>query len=289
MTGRFAPSPTGDLHFGSLISAVASYADIRHHGGRWLLRIEDVDEQRAVAGAAERIESTLRAFGMESDAPVVQQSDRTDAYASAVALLLDAGAAFPCACTRSDLPKGGVYPGTCAEGLPPGKQARTIRLRVPAGETCFDDEIRGRICQDLTREVGAFVIRRADGFHAYQLAVVVDDAWQEVNRVVRGGDLLDSTPRQLVLQAALGFPRPAYAHHPVAVDQAGRKLGKSWGAVPVDGDDPIPALIAAWRFLGQPPDVPSSARTTVDAFWRWALDHWSPGHVPASETILAPS
>ena len=282
--GRFAPSPTGRLHFGSLISAVACHAQARAEGGRWLVRIEDVDRAREVQGAADAILEDLRAHGMTSDEPVVRQRDRDAAYEAVIAELLARGVAFHCACTRSDLPPDGVYPGTCVNGLPAGCEPRSIRVSVPDDVIGFDDRIQGRCEQQLAAEVGAFVIRRADGYYAYQLAVVVDDAWQGITEVVRGCDLLDSTARQIHLQRLLGYPTPRYAHHPVIVTDDGRKLSKALASTPIRADDPMPALLAAWAFLGQPPPPPAARRQPL-AFWEWAPGAWRLDDVPRRQTI----
>ncbi len=220
--GRFAPSPTGLLHAGSLTTAVGSYLQARSQGGEWLLRIEDLDPPREMPGASAAILRTLEAFGFAWDGPVVRQSQRLDAYQQALDQLIAQQRAYPCACTRREIALAGhpgldgvVYPGTCRAGLPAGRHGRAWRLRVPAGRICFEDGLHGRIEQDVSACVGDYVLKRADGLFAYQLAVVVDDAWQGVNAVVRGADLLDSTTRQIVLQQALGVPTPSYMHLPV--------------------------------------------------------------------------
>jgi glutamyl-Q tRNA(Asp) synthetase len=283
--GRFAPSPTGALHFGSLIAAVASLADARAQGGAWLVRIEDLDRARVVPGAADAILRTLHACGMVPDEEPLYQSQHTDAYAAALTQLTALDLTYPCGCSRTDIARAGrqgeegpVYPGTCRGGLPPGRSARSIRLRTPAGEVRFCDLIQGEQCQDVAAASGDCVLWRADGCHAYQLAVVVDDAWQDITHVVRGADLLMSTPRQILLQRALDLPRPVYAHVPLALDAAGRKLSKSLAAVPVDAADPLPALRSAWQWLGQRPPPPSGS---VGDFWRHALPHWCIARVPA--------
>ena len=231
--GRFAPSPTGLLHAGSLLTAVASCLDARRHGGEWWLRIEDLDPPREMPGASSRILATLEAFGFEWDGELVYQHDRHERYAAALERLIAAGVAYPCACTRKDIARvavrgidGPVYPGTCRHGLPAGQAARAWRLRVPAGPVRFIDRIVGEQVQDVARDVGDFVLRRADGLWAYQLAVVVDDADQGMTDIVRGADLLDSTPRQIVLMHALGVPVPRHAHVPLVVNAAGEKLSK---------------------------------------------------------------
>lgn len=248
--GRFAPSPTGPLHFGSLLAAFGSWLAARSLGGEWWIRIEDVDGGRVVPGAALGQLRTLAAFGLDHDGPVAWQSQRGDLYAAALKQLLEAGLAFECHCSRADVAAtGGVHRGCRARAR---RADPAMRLRVRDGTwTAFDDAAHGRVTQDVAREVGDFVLRRADGWWAYQLAVVVDDAVQGVTDVVRGADLLESTPRQLLLQQALGVSQPRYLHLPLVVDGEGRKLSKSAGSLPVDPHDPVPALRAAWIALGQ--------------------------------------
>ena len=265
--GRFAPSPTGDLHFGSLLAAFGSWLRARQARGRWLVRIEDLDPPREVAGAAGRQLDTLAAFGFVPDEDVAWQSRRSDLYQEALARLLQDGRAFFCHCSRTDLAAmGGVHRACVA------RQPRTdpaVRLRV-ADESvvAFDDAVRGRIEQDVAREVGDFVLKRADGYWAYQLAVVVDDAAQGITEVVRGADLLDSTPRQILLQRALGLRTPAYAHLPLVLGADGRKLSKSDAALPVDPADPLPALREAWLRLGQAGSVLDGANGVADLLQR---------------------
>ncbi|SNS40057.1 glutamyl-Q tRNA(Asp) synthetase [Noviherbaspirillum humi] len=277
--GRFAPSPTGPLHQGSLVAALASHLDARAHGGRWLVRIEDIDEARALPGAAEDILRTLAAFGMQADGEVVWQSRRKPLYEAAFARL--GSHAYPCGCTRREIADSrlgvasdgaAIYPGTCRHGLAPGKAARAWRLRVPdpgSDRICFDDRWLGEICQDLASEVGDFVLRRADGFWAYQLAVVVDDDDQGVTHVVRGADLLESTPRQIYLQRMLGLAQPSYLHVPVVTNAAGEKLSKQTGALALDVGRPLDGLMAAARFLGLGVEAGS-----VEAFWERAVAGW---------------
>ena len=283
--GRFAPSPTGRLHLGSLVAAVASYAQARAAGGRWLVRMEDLDPPRERPGAAQAIEADLRRFGMQADEPVLYQSTRSAAYEAALDALQAQGQLFPCACSRKSLRGHAIYPGTCRGGLKPGEKGRTLRVRV-AGRITFVDQLQGEQQQDLEREVGDFVVRRGDGLTAYQLAVVVDDAAQGVTEVVRGSDLLDSTPRQIYLQRLLGLPTPQYVHVPVAVNPAGTKLSKQTGATPVDPQNPLPALKAAWRLLGQaaPPGTPQASPAE---FWEAAMPRWQLDHVPAVGEVAA--
>ena len=278
--GRFAPSPTGDLHAGSLLAALGSWLYARRAGGRWLVRVEDVDTPREVAGAADRQLAALHAFGLRADEAVVRQSERDALYRDALEDLVDRGQAFPCWCSRADLaPAGGIH-RACVRAPDPSRPP-AIRLRVADGTRLrFVDDVRGPQVQEVDVEVGDFVLFRADGLWAYQLAVVVDDAAQGVTHVVRGADLLDSTPRQILLQHALGLPTPGSAHLPLVVDEAGRKLSKSLAAMPVDPADPLPALRRAWAALGQSPlDEPG-----VQYAGEWlerAVAAFDPSKIPA--------
>ena len=294
--GRFAPSPTGPLHFGSLVAALASCCDARARGARWLVRIEDVDLPRSVPGATDDILRTLVRYGFAWDGPVEYQSDRTLHYAAALRRLVDAGHAYPCACTRRELESaplgpGGerIYPGTCREGVPAAlasRPRRAFRVRVGDTEVAFVDRLQGPQRQRLADEVGDFVVKRADGLFAYQLAVVVDDAAQGVTDVVRGADLLASTPRQIHLARLLGCHVPTYLHVPVAIDREGHKLSKQTLA-PALPDDPLPALLAAWRFLDQP--SPAVAPRDTAGFWRYAIGAWSPTRLPPVPMLPAPA
>jgi glutamyl-Q tRNA(Asp) synthetase len=278
--GRFAPSPTGNLHFGSLVAAVASYLAARQAGGEWLVRIEDLDRPREVPGSADSILNTLNAFGFEWTGSIVRQRDRTDAYMAALARLTAAKLIYPCSCSRKEIAAAGLdgeeprYPGWCRNGalLPEARCA--FRFRAPPGIVSFDDEIQGSFATDVAAENGDFVLKRRDGLFAYQLAVVVDDAEQGVTHVVRGADLLSSTPRQLLIQQSLGVPTPAYAHVPLATDDQGVKLSKSAGAGAVDTTQPVEELWRTLRFLRQqpPPELRSSPLRTV---WEWAVHHWT--------------
>jgi glutamyl-Q tRNA(Asp) synthetase len=290
--GRFAPSPTGPLHFGSLIAAVGSYLDARANGGAWLVRIEDLDRPRQAEGAADAILRALEAYGFEWDGAVMRQSARAPAYAAALERLQRDGKVFPCACTRreiADSSLGGasepVYPGTCRNGVPSGRPARAIRARVDEEPIAFDDRVQGRIEQRLAREVGDFVVRRADGLYAYQLAVVVDDFEQGVTDVVRGADLLASTPRQILLQRRLGYPTPRYAHLPVAVNRNGEKLSKQTLAAPLCAAEAPWQLWRALRFLGQSP-ARELERASLPQVWAWALANWYTGDVPRRQVLL---
>ena len=296
--GRFAPSPTGPLHFGTLVAAVGSYLDARSHDGAWLLRLEDVDRPRCRPGATDSILRALSAFGFEWDGEVMVQSQRALAYHAALEQLRSSGRIFPCACTRREIADSRhqqslriagdgaqVYPGTCRPGLPPGRPARTWRLRVDADVIDFEDAVQGHIAQDLAQEAGDFVLLRAEGVYSYQLAVTVDDAAQEVSHVVRGADLLDSTARQILLQRLLGLPTPSYAHLPVAVNAAGEKLSKQTRAAPLDTNHPLPLLLSALSFLGQTPPRELADASLAD-FWHWAKVHWKMAKVP-QRRILA--
>lgn len=289
--GRFAPSPTGDLHMGSLIAAVASCLEARVRQGEWLLRIEDLDPPREVTGSADRILSMLDRCGFRWDGPVLYQSSRADAYRAALETLLATGDAYPCACSRTEIaagarlgPEGPVYPGTCRAGLPAAREARALRFKVPDGALCFEDRLQGSICQDVAHEIGDFVIRRADGYFAYQLAVVVDDAWQGVTDVVRGADLLQSTPRQVWLQRRLGLPTPGYLHVPLLLDDDGRKLSKQARSLPVDPRHAEAALFDALRLLRQSPPQELS-RASVAEIWDWAVEYWRPAELTGLERL----
>lgn len=307
--GRFAPSPTGWLHAGSMVAALASWLDARAHGGRWLVRIEDVDGPRCIAGAEDAILRQLADCGLHPDAPPVRQSDRGALYAQALERLHAAGLAYGCRCTRREIAQALqarglgrerhgdlVYPGTCRPGGPqpvPWPEARAVRLLTCADDgrdTVIDwtDRRLGAQRQNLSREVGDFVLRRADGLFAYQLAVVVDDAWQGITHVVRGADLLASTPRQIALQRSLGYPEPVYAHLPVAANPAGEKLSKQTLAQALRVDQASAELVAALRFLGQA--VPGElSRASVAEVWAWARAHWSFAAVPRQALIVLPA
>ncbi|CAE6708865.1 tRNA glutamyl-Q(34) synthetase GluQRS [Paraburkholderia aspalathi] len=283
--GRFAPSPTGPLHFGSLVSALASWLDARAHGGAWLVRVEDIDGPRTVPGAAEEILSTLEHFGMHADEPPVWQSDRIARYQEALEQLKAAGLIYPCGCTRKEIADSLLhvharnttlaYPGTCRSGLH-GKPARAWRLRVPDGDAAvitFEDRWQGKQTQNLATEVGDFVLRRADDQWAYQLAVVVDDADADITHIVRGADLMDSTARQIYLQRCLGVPTPEYLHVPVVTNDQGEKLSKQNGATALDNDKPLEALNAAARHLGL--ELDGTRHTTLEGFYAAATAAWA--------------
>lgn len=285
--GRFAPSPTGPLHFGSLVAALGSYLDARARAGHWLLRIEDVDLPRTVAGAEAEILRALERFGFEWDGPVLRQSERFDAYAEALERLRAGGLVFGCACTRREIADSSLavegtprYPGTCRDGVAAGREARSVRMRAERGDLiAFDDAVQGRLSQDVGEEVGDFVLHRADGMYAYQLAVVVDDAAAGVTDVVRGADLLDSTCRQILLQRALGVATPRYLHLPVATDAAGAKLSKQTRARALEEGTEAAALLAALRFLGQHAPEPLACEPPAKIL-AWAVARWRVDAIP---------
>lgn len=295
--GRFAPSPTGPLHFGSLVTATASFLDARSHGGKWLVRMEDLDKPREVAGAAKDILNTLESFGFYWDDEVLFQSQRTQFYQNTLEQLQSSNLAYACGCSRKEINAsatlgidGPVYPGFCRQGLAAGKQPGTWRLRVNDQPLSFQDLIQGEQSQVLSQQVGDFVIRRADGLFAYQLAVVVDDTLQGVTHIVRGADLMDSTPRQLFLQQQLGFTTPAYAHIPIATNLQGEKLSKQTRAQPVKHRDSGAVLCGVLRYLGlQPPG--ELTQVPLDELWSWAVQHWMVQLVPKQrrQVTLIPS
>jgi len=292
--GRFAPSPTGPLHFGSLVAAVGSYLDARHHQGEWLLRVEDLDTPREVAGATDDILRTLELLHLTWDGPVSYQSKRGHLYEAALAELQQQGHLYDCGCTRKEVidgavhtPTGTIYPGTCRNGLPAGRSPRSVRVRVNNTAISLQDRLQAGLRQQLQTDTGDFIVRRADQLIAYQLAVVVDDAGQGINQVVRGSDLLASTPRQIYLQQLLDLPTPAYLHLPVATDASSAKLSKQSFAPPITVDDSNSAVLDALRFLHQAlPDSPQDA--TLDELWTWAADHWDTSTIPAYQVLPAP-
>jgi len=291
--GRFAPSPTGPLHFGSLVAALASWLDARAVDGVWLLRMEDLDKPREQPGAADAILRQLEALGLTWDGPVSYQSAgaRGARYREVLEVLRRSGVTYPCACTRREIADSTlaidgarIYPGTCRAGLPPGKSAHTTRVRTTTDAIRFVDRILGEYVQDIEREVGDFIVVRADALVAYQLAVVVDDADQGITDVVRGADLIDSTARQILLQQRLGFATPRYAHVPVAVDATGEKLSKQTGAAPIDSAQRATALAQALRFLGQPPPIDLPPNDLLP----WAVAHWDIQRVPQARSLYGP-
>ena len=282
--GRFAPTPSGYLHFGSLVAALASYLDARAVGGRWLLRMEDLDPPREVPGAQDAILRTLETYGFEWDGELERQSERHAQYAAVTERLLSQGLAYACVCSRKQLEGyAGVYPGFCRNACH-AEQNAAIRIRVPELDYHFTDRVQGEFHQHLGREVGDFVIRRRDGLFAYQLAVVLDDAWQGITDVVRGADLLDSTPRQLYLQELLGLPQPRYLHVPLIIQPDGHKLGKSYHSPPLPADQAGPLLLRALRALGQPApaDLQGAAPRQL---LEWGIAHWDATRIPRSRTL----
>lgn len=278
--GRFAPSPTGPLHFGSLIAAVASYLEARTQQGKWLVRMEDLDKPREMQGAADDILHTLHAFGFEWDDEVIYQSQRTPLYQEAFDQLQNDGLIYPCNCSRKEIAdsathgiEGLVYPGTCRAGMSQPRAQHAWRIKVTDEIFGFKDTIQGIQSQQLNRDIGDFVLKRADGLFAYQLAVVVDDASQHVTHIVRGADLLSSTPRQIYLQRLLGFELPLYTHIPLAVNEQGEKLSKQNLALPIHQQDANQLLFDALVFLGQNPPL-SMKQSSLSEIWRWAMDNW---------------
>ncbi|HEY0634610.1 MAG TPA: tRNA glutamyl-Q(34) synthetase GluQRS [Gammaproteobacteria bacterium] len=285
--GRFAPSPTGPLHFGSLVAALGSWLDARAHGGEWLVRIEDIDPPREVAGASDAILRSLEAHHLYWDGNVLYQHTRSEAYRAALDALHRNGVIYPCTCTRKQIAdrqqaqglSPNVYPGTCRPRTNIPHEPHALRVNTTGAHQSFMDRIQGLQQQNIESEVGDFVVRRADGLFAYQLAVVVDDGEQGITDIVRGSDLLDNTPRQLLLQQLLKLPTPRYAHLPVAVNAAGQKLSKQTFAPPLDDRHPLPALREALRFLGLPPPH-EFHDATIDELLTWAVNYWNIELVP---------
>jgi glutamyl-Q tRNA(Asp) synthetase len=281
--GRFAPTPSGPLHFGSLVAAVASYLDARHHNGKWFMRIDDIDQPRQQPGAVESILSTLEKLGFAWDGEVLYQSHRTERYQALLDELTSRQLAYPCSCSRKEIAAsakmgvdGLVYPGSCRSGMRKGASQYSYRVITDSRLIGFNDRIQGDYSQQLDLDIGDFVLKRADGLFAYQLAIVADDDDQKINSVVRGRDLLVSTPRQIYLQQLLGMETPEYAHVPLVLDHSGNKLSKSDAAHPVDTKRPLETLGLALDFLGQP----AVESDTIDSFWKQAISHWSIEQVP---------
>jgi glutamyl-Q tRNA(Asp) synthetase len=279
--GRFAPSPTGSVHFGTLLAAVGSYLQAKKNKGEWLIRMEDVDITRKVDGSDTEILHTLEAFGFEWHGEIVYQSQRTQYYQDALVQLQAQSLIFPCICSRNQLSKtnSDVYPGTCRHRRLPEKDEHALRLLVDHSNIEFNDAVMGWQSEKLAQQCGDFVIKRRDGLFAYQLAVVVDDALQNITEIVRGADLLDSTSRQIYLQQLLGYPTPAYCHLPLAIDSTGNKISKSEGSAEVDINNKESLLLQGLNFLGQEPmaDLPGS---NIDDIWQWAITHWDISTVP---------
>lgn len=281
--GRFAPSPTGPLHYGSLLAALASYLDARSQAGRWLVRMEDLDPPREVAGAADDILRTLDNFGLLWDGEVMFQSQRQDAYHAVLDDIRRQGLAYECTCTRREIRARGesVYLGHCRHGCDASRTQRAIRLQATPREIRFTDRVQGQQQGNPASDSGDFIIRRADGLFAYQLAVVVDDSAQGITDIVRGADLLSSTTAQIYLQSILGYPRPRYAHIRLAVTGSGEKLSKQTGAKAVSAAEPAPMLVRLLHDLGQQPPK-GLGNETVDAILQWAIGHWRIEQVPYS-------
>lgn len=284
--GRFAPSPTGPLHFGSLVTAVGSYLEAKSHDGEWLVRIENLDATREVPSASNVILKTLESLGMEWDHDIIYQNHRNSIYQAALSLLEKHGLVYPCTCTRKEISdssitgvSGPIYPGTCRKNQLNKKHSAALRIRTNKCLIKFEDTLQGQVSQRLESDIGDFVLRRADGTYAYQLAVVVDDAEQDITHVVRGVDLLDSTPRQIFLQQLLGYSTPVHMHLPVVVNNEGKKLSKQNLASPIDISNPVEQLIATVRFLGQDPPL-ELRESSVSTFWKWAIKNWRPGVIP---------
>ena len=281
--GRFAPSPTGPLHFGSLVAAVASYCDAKSRGGKWLLRIEDVDQTRKMAGASEEIINTLAHYGFVWDDEIIYQSRRTALYEEALTRLRHKGMAYPCTCSRKEIAdsstmhgiEGAIYPGTCLSHPIKHDAMAAWRLKTTQSLISFQDLVQGTIQHNMAWEIGDFVIKRSDGLYSYQLAVVVDDALQGVTHVVRGADLLNSTTRQIYLQQLLGYSTPVYAHIPLVLNADGQKLSKQTLAESLPKDEVIPTLIEAFSFLPYLPTHTPAFKKLSD-LWQWAMDNWQP-------------
>ena len=289
--GRFAPSPTGVLHFGSLIAAVGSYLEAKSHGGEWLVRIEDLDKPREVPAASYKILRSLEALGMEWDHEVIYQDQRKDIYENVLTMLNRRGLIYPCTCTRKEISSssiagisGQIYAGTCRNNVQNDDRLGAVRIKTNSNIIEFEDTLYGLINQNLQNETGDFVLRRSDKIYAYQLAVVVDDSEQGITNVVRGADLLDSTPRQIYLQKLLGYTTPTYMHLPVAVNSHGEKLSKQTKAAHLDVSNPVKQLIGAVNFLGQKPPT-ELVGENVMSFWKWAFINWDPGKILKKRTI----
>ena len=291
--GRFAPSPTGPLHFGSLVAALGSYLEAKSCRGEWLVRIENIDSPREVTGAAKEILDTLEALGMEWDGEVVYQDQRHEAYQAALTMLEQRSMVYPCTCSRKEIADSGIihreagaYPGTCRAGLSDYRNSASLRVRTHDDPIEFKDTLLGPVRQQLTSTTGDFVLRRADGIYTYQLAVVVDDAAQGITHVVRGSDLLDSTPRQIYLQHLLGYSTPTYMHLPLVTNTQGKKLSKQTRAAAIDLSNPVAQLISALEFLGQNPPA-EMVESSLASLWQWSLANWSLQRIPLSPLCSA--
>lgn len=282
--GRFAPSPSGPLHFGSIVAALGSYLQARQQQGKWLVRIEDIDTPRTVSGADKIILHQLESLGLFWDDEIVYQSQRIPLYESALEKLDILGLTFPCACTRKKIAED-PHSCTCRNGIENGKTGRSIRIKTDNQKILFSDHLQAPYSQSLHADVGDFVIKRADGLFAYHLAVIVDDAEQSITEIVRGADLIDSTPRQIYLQQLLELPTPAYIHLPVVIDEFGNKLSKASITKAVNVDNPVDTLIKALTFLGQSPHEQLS-KATVKEVLQWAINNWTLKNIPQAREIM---
>jgi len=293
--GRYAPTPSGPLHFGSLVAAVGSYLQARKNKGLWLLRIEDIDPPREVPGATTAIIHTLEAYGFEWDGDISYQSQRLEYYAAALTQLKQKQQLYACSCSRKFLLKtaqhgqyGVIYPGTCRHNHSTElEQQHSLRLKTQSQKTCFTDLLQGDYCQNIATDIGDFIVKRSDGLYSYQLAIVVDDMLQGITEIVRGADLLDSTPRQIYLQQQLDYPSPNYMHLPIACNSQGQKLSKQHHAKPLTDKHPVLNLCKAMKFLGFKVTTEIKESSIAD-FWTWAIDIWDISKVPTkNDTIVS--
>ncbi len=281
--GRFAPSPTGPLHFGSVVAAIASYMQAKSQYGKWLVRMDDIDTPRNQPGADTTILKSLEVLGLYWDDEVLFQSYRQEAYQEALTFLSEKNLLYRCTCTRKQL-QGNAYPGTCRKKQHSSDQQHALRVITDQVAIKIDDGIQGYFQQILETEIGDFIVHRADGLVAYHIATVVDEAYQGITEIVRGADLLDSTPRQIYLQKLLNYPTPTYTHLPVAVDKQGYKLSKQYHAAPIDDSNPVATLISALEFLGQQPDK-LLAQENVEEIIQWGIKHWSLDKISRLDSI----
>ena len=289
--GRYAPTPSGPLHFGSLVAAVGSYLQARKNKGVWLLRIEDIDPPREVAGATASIISMLETFGFEWDGDISYQSQRQHYYEDALQSLKHKQHIYACTCSRKFLLKtakhggyGVIYPGTCRSNATESDKQHSLRLKTASEKTCFTDLLQGNYCQNIETDIGDFIVKRSDGLVSYQLAIVVDDMQQGITEIVRGADLLDSTPRQIFLQQQLGYTSPSYMHLPTACNSQGQKLSKQHHAKPITNSHPVADLCKAMAFLGFTVTKEINDSSLSD-FWKWAMDTWDASLLPKKEKI----
>jgi len=284
--GRFAPSPTGPVHYGTLVAAVGSYLQARKNNGEWFVRMDDVDTLRIVDGADSDILHTLDHFGFKWDGEVTYQTQQIDSYQQALEKLVSQSLVFPCTCSRKILAKtdSKIYPGTCRHRALAENEEHALRILSQDFDIKFDDVVMGKRSQNIERQCGDFIIKRRDGLFAYQLAIVVDDAIQGITEVVRGADLLDSTPRQIYLQRLLNYPTPRYCHLPLAVDDLGNKISKSGGATKVETKDREKLLISSLHFLGQKPPG-DLVKSNINDIWSWAIKNWNVKYVPEDMNI----